>query len=125
MNDLIDKLNSRLKIKWDMEVNRIVDLNIEKTNHGYKFYQSELIQKVTNLSPSKITALSPLPHNFQLKSEKSTQFDKEYLKRIGILLYIAQGSRPDIAYAVNYMARFAMCATTEHWTALEHLIAYL
>ncbi|MBW0536178.1 hypothetical protein O181_075893 [Austropuccinia psidii MF-1] len=51
--------------------------------------------------------------------------DKAYLKRIGILLYIAQASRPDIAYAVNYLARFSLKTDQSHWHALEHLIAYL
>ncbi|MBW0541760.1 hypothetical protein O181_081475 [Austropuccinia psidii MF-1] len=45
LNNLIDKL----KIKWDMEVNKIVGLNIEMTNDGYKFYQSDLIHKIINL----------------------------------------------------------------------------
>ncbi|MBW0535228.1 hypothetical protein O181_074943 [Austropuccinia psidii MF-1] len=51
--------------------------------------------------------------------------DREYLKRIGMLLYIAQGTRPDISYAVNYLARFSMGTTSAHWEALEHLISYL
>ncbi|MBW0542141.1 hypothetical protein O181_081856 [Austropuccinia psidii MF-1] len=51
--------------------------------------------------------------------------DKEYLKRIGMLLYIAQGTRPNISYAVNYLARFSMGTTSAHWEALEHLIGYL
>ncbi|MBW0484683.1 hypothetical protein O181_024398 [Austropuccinia psidii MF-1] len=122
---LLNNLINKLKIKWDEEVNKIVGLNSEKTNDGYKFYQSELIQKLINLRPSNITALSPLPHNCQLKSNKSTQFDKEYLKCIVILLYIARGSRPDIAYAVYYLESFAMCMTTEYWDSLEKLIAYL
>ncbi|MBW0533102.1 hypothetical protein O181_072817 [Austropuccinia psidii MF-1] len=51
--------------------------------------------------------------------------DKEYLKRSGMLLYIAQGTRPDISYAVNYLARFSMGTTSAHWEALEHLTGYL
>ncbi|MBW0506564.1 hypothetical protein O181_046279 [Austropuccinia psidii MF-1] len=64
--------------------------------------------------------------NCQLVSNSSlSTMDKPYLKRIGILLYIAQASRPDIAYAVNYLARFSLGTDQSHWTALEHLIAYL
>ncbi|MBW0513596.1 hypothetical protein O181_053311 [Austropuccinia psidii MF-1] len=51
--------------------------------------------------------------------------DKPYLKRIGILLYIAQASCPDIAYAVNYMAHFSLHTNQSHWDALDHLTAYL
>ncbi|MBW0467334.1 hypothetical protein O181_007049 [Austropuccinia psidii MF-1] len=48
-----------------------------------------------------------------------------YLQCIGILLYIAQGSRPDITYAINYLAQFALGTTLAHWEALDHLIVYL
>ncbi|MBW0483659.1 hypothetical protein O181_023374 [Austropuccinia psidii MF-1] len=42
-----------------------------------------------------------------------------------MLLYIAQGTRPDISYVVNYLARFSMGTTPFHWEALENLIGYL
>ncbi|MBW0508828.1 hypothetical protein O181_048543 [Austropuccinia psidii MF-1] len=125
MTHLISKLDAKLKIKWDQEITKIVVLTIEKRANGYKFHQKELIKKLTLPNPRNITALSPLPHDCKLESNKATQMDKEYLRRIGILLYIAQGSRPDISYAVNYLAIFLMCATTTHWNALEHPIAYL
>ncbi|MBW0535087.1 hypothetical protein O181_074802 [Austropuccinia psidii MF-1] len=91
MTYLISKLDTKLKIKWDQEVTKIVGLMIEKRPNGYKFHQKELIEKLTLLNPSNITALSPLPHNCKLELRKASQMDKEYLKQIGILLYIAQG----------------------------------
>ncbi|MBW0506678.1 hypothetical protein O181_046393 [Austropuccinia psidii MF-1] len=64
--------------------------------------------------------------NCQLVSSLSLNtMDKPYLKRIGILLYIAQASCPDIAYAVNYLACFSLNTDQSHWAALENLIAYL
>ncbi|MBW0475372.1 hypothetical protein O181_015087 [Austropuccinia psidii MF-1] len=47
--------------------------------------------------------------------------DKVY----GMLLYLAQATRPDIMFLVNYLARFLMGTTSKHWVALEHLINYL
>ncbi|MBW0501751.1 hypothetical protein O181_041466 [Austropuccinia psidii MF-1] len=96
MTYLVSQLNDKLKIKWDEEINKIVGLTIEKGRKGYKFHQQELMENIIHLNPRNITALSPLPHNCQLESHKATQIDKEYLRRIGILLYIAQGSRPNI-----------------------------
>ncbi|MBW0527302.1 hypothetical protein O181_067017 [Austropuccinia psidii MF-1] len=37
------------------------------------------------------------------------------------MLYLAQATQPDIMYAVNYLARFAMNAQNNHWKALKHL----
>ncbi|MBW0535338.1 hypothetical protein O181_075053 [Austropuccinia psidii MF-1] len=120
-----DELNKHFQIKWDTTVTGLVGLLIEQTLGGFKFSQTELIDKLINLTPSRITASLPLPPHCKLESAASTMLDKDYLKRIGILLYIAQGFRPDISYAVNYLARFSMGTDDSHWEALEHLIAYM
>ncbi|MBW0540441.1 hypothetical protein O181_080156 [Austropuccinia psidii MF-1] len=126
MNDLTERLNSHLKIKWNNAVSNLVGISLEETEVGFKFSQPDLIDKLTNLVPSKIIAKTPLPPGCQLELNFSqSEMDKPYLKRIGILLYIAQGSRPDIAFAVNYLARFSLHTDKSHWQALEHLIAYL
>ncbi|MBW0537411.1 hypothetical protein O181_077126 [Austropuccinia psidii MF-1] len=126
LNRISDKLNSYLKIKWDMKINGLVGISITENDSGFKFSQPDFINKLTNLSPSNIIAKTPLPMNCQLVSNLSLNtMDKPYLKRIGILLYIAQASRPDIAFAVNYLACFSLNTDQLHWTALEHLIAYL
>ncbi|MBW0551216.1 hypothetical protein O181_090931 [Austropuccinia psidii MF-1] len=72
-----------------------------------------------------MTANSALPANCKLESNFSLKkMDKPYLKQIGMLLYIAQALRPDIAYAVNYLALFSLKTNQHHWNALENLIAY-
>ncbi|SCZ97570.1 BZ3501_MvSof-1269-A2-R1_Chr1-2g01129 [Microbotryum saponariae] len=40
-----------------------------------------------------------------------------YLQAIGSLLYISLGTRPDIAFAVSYLARFANNPGRRHWIA--------
>ncbi|MBW0502546.1 hypothetical protein O181_042261 [Austropuccinia psidii MF-1] len=106
--DLLDKITHQLslslKIKWDVKLNGLVGISIKETKEGFKFYQPDLIDKLTNLSPSKITAKTPLPPNCQLDSNFSVGImDKPYLKRISILLYIAQACRPDISFAPIYV----------------------
>ncbi|MBW0542209.1 hypothetical protein O181_081924 [Austropuccinia psidii MF-1] len=120
------QLDTYIKMKWDEHVTGLVGISIEESDKGFKLWQPNLIDKLTNLNPSKIVAKTPLPANFQLESNKSMgNMDKPYLKQIGILLYIAQACRPDISFAVNYLERFSLSTDQLHWNALEHLIAYL
>ncbi|MBW0569748.1 hypothetical protein O181_109463 [Austropuccinia psidii MF-1] len=119
------KMDQNLKIKWDAEVSNLVGISISHSDAGFKFSQPELIDKIISLKTSNVTARSPLPANCNLISNTSSAMDKEYLRRIGMILYVSQGSRPDVAYAVNYLARFSMGTDRTHWEALEHLIAYL
>ncbi|MBW0538417.1 hypothetical protein O181_078132 [Austropuccinia psidii MF-1] len=125
MLELMESLNSKLKIKWDIVISGLVGITIEKVNEGFKFYQPELIDKLVRLTESNVTTKSPLPIGCKLESNASREMDKPYLQRIGILLYIAQASRPDISHAVNYLARFSMGTDRSHWLALEHLISYV
>ncbi|MBW0507484.1 hypothetical protein O181_047199 [Austropuccinia psidii MF-1] len=121
-----NQLNTHLKIKWDTIVKGLVGVSNKETPEGFKFSQPDLIMKLANLNPSNMTSRSTLPKNCKLESNFSlNNMDNPYLKWIGILLYIAQASRPDIAYAVNYLSRFSLNTTQHHWNALENLIAYL
>ncbi|SGY15947.1 BQ5605_C012g06710 [Microbotryum silenes-dioicae] len=48
-----------------------------------------------------------------------------YLQAIGSLLYISLGTRPDIAFAVLYLSRFANNPGRRHWIAIKHVLCYL
>jgi hypothetical protein len=48
-----------------------------------------------------------------------------YLSVIGALSYVAVGTRPDIAYSVNVLARFSAKPGVNHWKGVRHLINYL
>ena len=50
---------------------------------------------------------------------------KKYQSAIESLMYLSVGTRPDITYAVNILARFTSKPTKEHWTALKRLLHYL
>src|SRR5258707_5229884 len=48
-----------------------------------------------------------------------------YLQVIGSVMYAMLGTRPDIAYAVSTLSRFASRPGTPHVRALKHLLRYL
>ena len=48
-----------------------------------------------------------------------------YASVIGMMLYLASNSRPDIAFAVNQCARFTHCANNQHEIALKRIGRYL
>ena len=49
----------------------------------------------------------------------------QYRRIIGKLMYAMTGTRPDIAFAVSYLGRFAHAPTTAHLTAAKRVLAYL
>ena len=61
------------------------------------------------------------------KEENEALLDPEvpYLSAIGVLLYLAQCTRPDIAFLVNLLARFSSAPTRRHWNDVKHILRYL
>ena len=48
-----------------------------------------------------------------------------YLSAVGSLLYLAARTCPDIAFAVNNVARFCSRPTKQHWMAVKWIFRYL
>lgn len=48
-----------------------------------------------------------------------------YQEAVGSLLYLAQATRPDIAFAVNDVSRFNATYTMGHWKAVKRIMRYL
>ncbi|KAM1380756.1 hypothetical protein ACFX2I_022445 [Malus domestica] len=48
-----------------------------------------------------------------------------YLSAIGALLYLAQCTRPDIAFSVNLLAKYSYALTIRHWKGVKDVLRYL
>jgi hypothetical protein len=85
-----------------------------------------LVQKIINMLPSSIKTRSPIKSTELTSNLSDGSMDIDYLSRIGCLLYLLQGSRPDITFAVNFLARFSMRPNSSHWPSdLEYLMSYV
>ncbi|KAL7290637.1 hypothetical protein TKK_0015399 [Trichogramma kaykai] len=60
------------------------------------------------------------------KTRETTSSEKfPYREAIGSLMYLATVTRPDIAYAVNYLARKQVAPTEEDWKDVKRVLRYL
>ncbi|CAH2083339.1 unnamed protein product [Euphydryas editha] len=51
--------------------------------------------------------------------------DNPYQQLIGSLMYLADLTRPDIAYSVGYLSQFNNCHNSEHWYYAKRVLRYL
>ncbi|XP_048599577.1 secreted RxLR effector protein 161-like [Brassica napus] len=58
-------------------------------------------------------------------SEKILGPEVPYMSAIGGLLYLANCTRPDIAFATNLLARYSSAPTRRHWDGIKHVFRYL
>ncbi|KAI7940827.1 hypothetical protein MJO28_013112 [Puccinia striiformis f. sp. tritici] len=124
LSQLQHRLSSLLDLKWDSELASIIGIRVRETAGGFFLDQPMLIDKLLSLESSNVTTRTPIASS-NLTSNPAVRMDIPYLSRIGSLLYLSQGTRPDITYAVNFLARFSMNPDDSHWTALNHLISYI
>jgi hypothetical protein len=48
-----------------------------------------------------------------------------YLSAIGALMYLANNTKPDIAFVVNCLARHSVAPTMHHWNGIKNILRYL
>jgi hypothetical protein len=48
-----------------------------------------------------------------------------YLSAIGALMYLANCTRPNIAFSVNLLAQYSSAPTQRHWNRVKHVLRYL
>jgi hypothetical protein len=48
-----------------------------------------------------------------------------YLSAVGALMYLANSTRPDIAFAVNLLVRHSAKPTKRHWVVVKTVLRYL
>jgi hypothetical protein len=125
LDSLKKKLSSVLDLKWDASLSRIVGLRVQQVPGGFSIDQPMLVEKILNFQQSAICTRTPIASTDLESNFSEGSMDRDYLSCIGCLLYLAQGLRPDITFAVHFLVRFSMKPDSSHWAALDHLISYI
>ena len=78
-------------------------------------------------SPMVVRSLEVTKDPFWPKEENEELLGPEvpYLSAIGALMYLANYTRPDIAFSVNLLARYSSTPTKRHWNGIKHVLRYL
>jgi hypothetical protein len=75
---------------------------------------------------NSVSCLSPLDANQQFNADGDVLANSlPYSGAVGSLLYLAVCTRPDIAHAVNMLARFVCVPRQQHWQAVKSGMRYL
>ncbi|MBW0485951.1 hypothetical protein O181_025666 [Austropuccinia psidii MF-1] len=128
ISDFKTALVSQLEIKWSDKLDRIVGLECSFGDGEVAITQRQLTDSILETYPQQIVVCdSPLPvlpigeHTPNASLVDATPFRSV----IGSLAYLVSGSRPDLAFAVNYLARHSMGPSPAHWDLLDHMVGYL
>lgn len=122
MLGLIKKLETDLKdvlkIKWATELTSIVGLDVVRSAAGFTLGQKSLIDGILQSELDGLSKVNtPLLQNYNevTDPEGGEKQAVKYLSVIGSLSYVAVGTRPNTAFAVNYLACFSAKPGVLHW----------
>lgn len=107
-------------------MDRLVGLNITQCGHNIQLDQHLLVDQIISdfkgeCYPKRSTLPEEALETHTGDSVKATQ----YRSILGSLMYLCSGTRPDLSYSVNLLARYSANPSEKHWTALDHLLGYL
>ena len=123
-------LKNEFEMKSLGQTKYCLGLQIEHCPTGILVHQKAYIEKVLKRfnmdeahplsTPMVVRSLDPKNDPFRPKEDGEIILGPEvpYLSAIGALLYLAQCTRPDIAFAVNLLARFSSEPTRRLWNGI-------
>jgi hypothetical protein len=122
------KLSDQGDLKWHLGMKFARDKKTGSISIDQRDYIEHVLKRFSmDNAHAKDTPLPP--HIHLSKSDCPETPDKEAVKTyqhlIGSLMYIACGTRPDIAYAVNTCAQFMSNPGPAHIHAAKHILRYL
>ena len=130
IDTIISSLKDEFLIKREEDVVGFFGLNIirDKDKGAVTLPQSGLIDKIlesTNMEyfNLKFTPAENIPLHKDLDRDPCCEY-WYYRSIVGMLLYLAGSTCPNIAYAVHQCARFSHQPKTSHEIRLKHIVRY-
>ena len=109
-------------------VDLILNTKIIRSTNRIEMSQSHYVDKILNkFNYSNIQPIStPFDPSIHLRKNVGEPIlQSQYAQIIGSLRFLANYTRPDIAYAVNRLSRYTHNPNKDHWIALERVLRYL
>lgn len=128
-----DKLKGVFKMKDLGTPNFCLGLQSNYLQEGILINQATYTKKIIkqfNMQNSKpastpmdLRSLDPAKDMFKKQMEHKQVIgpEKPYLSAIGALMYLANQTQPDIAFAVNLLARHSAQPTIRHWNGIKRV----
>lgn len=137
LNMIKSKLKSAFKIVDLGQINNILGVNVQREGAtgrirlSQKKYIKDLIEKF-NMEQAKSVS-TPIESNIKItkemcpttEDEKREMENRPYRELVGGLIYLANATRPDIAFAASTLSRFCCNPGKQHWLIAKRILRYL
>ena len=131
LDETIRDLKQEFDLKHEGDVGAFLGIDIVRNDidGSFTLKQPYLIKKVLDTVGMSECSSARTPANTvplgRLEDSPEPKCEWNYATVVGMLMYLASNSRPDIAFAVHQCARFSHKARTPHEQAVKRICRYL
>ena len=132
--ELMERVKTDIKSEWEVtdlgEPSKIIGIKITRNGNSITISQGKYVEmilrkeKMLNANP----VATPLDPNVPIEPNpegNEGSRSNAYTQILGEIQYLANATRPDIAYAVNHLASYTANPSLQHWGALKRILRYL
>jgi hypothetical protein len=126
LDDLHATIATEMEVKWSSRVEKLVGININTSPDRIELNQTLLVDQIIKDYPRTCyPRRATLPEVALETNEEGAVETTAYRSTLGSLMYLCSGTRPDLSYSVNLLARYSANPSESHWEALDILVGYL
>lgn len=125
-------IKNRFEIKDLGKPQRFLGFQLEWNNDNKELllHQTQYVNEVLDMFGFKsgtlaLTPMVPICDHRHIKTNKNDDNFCSYKQAIGALQYLSTLTRPDITFAVNFLARAQTNPQSLHWNLLKQIFLYL
>ena len=89
---------------------------------SHSAFISRMHTPLQHLNPNIILSKSLCPDTDEAKALMS---HTPYLTAVGLIMYVAMGTCPDMAFAIQHLSQYTLNPGQAHWTAAKQVVKYL
>lgn len=123
---ILQELNNKFKIKTVLS-NQFLGMELQINEDMIRMNQKRFIKDILerfHMEDSNPVS-NPMLSISSLANDTSSPTKAPYREATGALQYLAQGSRPDILFAVNNLSKYNDQPTEGRWSALKRVFKYI
>ena len=129
IHEFLRSIEETMPLKVETSVTAFLGIKVEKFNGKINLTQPSLIKKIiknTGMTECNATYVptTTTPLGSDLEGESFSE-NWDYASVVGMLMFVANNTRADIAYATHQVARFTHNPKKSHGLAIKRLVRYL